>query len=93
LLAEGGDKGPSGLMGNRRVCKHHSRVEAHGALDKVNTALSMARASADDAFVHNNPLASRKIPVVFWGALATAVEECRSFQFHPRAGSPTVAAC
>lgn len=75
IVTKGGDKGTTGLMYNRRVSKHHPRVEAYGAVDEVNTALGMARASADNAFVHDSLLAIQKDLVVLMGELATAVED------------------
>jgi cob(I)alamin adenosyltransferase len=75
IVTKGGDKGTTGLMYNRRVSKHHPRVEAYGAVDEVNTALGMARASADNAFVHDSLLPIQKDLVVLMGELATAVED------------------
>jgi cob(I)alamin adenosyltransferase len=75
IVTKGGDKGMTGLMYNRRVSKHHPRVEAYGAVDEVNAALGMARASAGDAFVQDNLLTIQKDLVVLMGELATAVED------------------
>jgi len=39
-----GDDGYTGLLGDRRVPKSHTRPEAYGALDEASAALGLARA-------------------------------------------------
>src|SRR5271155_3610332 len=46
IATKTGDGGATGLMYNRRVSKCHPRVEAYGAVDELNAALGLARASA-----------------------------------------------
>ena len=46
IVTKTGDAGDTGLMYNRRVSKCHPRVEAGGAVDELNAALGLARASA-----------------------------------------------
>jgi cob(I)alamin adenosyltransferase len=75
IVTKSGDKGTTGLMYNRRVSKHHPRVEAYGAVDELNAALGLARAGAGDAFIQDNLLAIQKDLVVLMGELATAVED------------------
>src|ERR1043166_1257830 len=70
-----GDKGTTGLMYNRRVSKCHPRVEAYGCVDEVNTAIGLARASAQHAFVRENLLMIQKDLVILMGELATAVDD------------------
>lgn len=43
-----GDDGTTGLLGEGRVPKHDSRIEALGTLDESSAALGMARAAAQD---------------------------------------------
>jgi cob(I)alamin adenosyltransferase len=75
IVTKGGDKGTTGLMYNRRVSKHHPRVEAYGAVDELNAALGLARASARHPFVRDNLLVIQQDLVVLMGELATAVED------------------
>jgi ATP:cob(I)alamin adenosyltransferase len=43
-----GDKGFTGLLGGRRVPKHHLKPETYGTLDELNSFLGMARATSKD---------------------------------------------
>jgi cob(I)alamin adenosyltransferase len=43
-----GDDGTTGLLGEGRVPKHHSRPEAYGAVEEASAALGLARAAAGD---------------------------------------------
>lgn len=38
-----GDKGETGLLGGKRVPKHHARLEAYGTVDELNSHLGMLR--------------------------------------------------
>jgi len=62
-------------MYNRRVSKCHARVEAYGAVDEVNAALGLARATAEHDFVRDNLLEIQQDLVILMGELATAVED------------------
>jgi len=62
-------------MYKRRVSKCHPRVEAYGAVDELNAALGLARASATEGFVPDNLVLIQKELVVLMGELATAVED------------------
>ncbi len=75
IATKTGDSGSTGLMYNRRVSKCHPRVEAYGAVDELNTAIGMARATAQDRFVSENLLLIQKDLVVLMGELATQVED------------------
>ena len=54
IATKTGDHGTTGLMYGHRVPKNHPRVEACGALDELNAALGLARATATDKFVSEN---------------------------------------
>ena len=73
IATKTGDKGMTALMYGRRVSKCHPRVEAYGCVDELNTALGLARATADQNFVRANLLLIQKDLVVLMGELATAV--------------------
>ena len=75
IATKTGDAGTTGLMFNRRVSKCHPRVEAYGAVDELNTAIGMARATAQQDFVRENLLLVQKDLVLVMGELATQVED------------------
>ena len=79
IVTKTGDQGTTGLMYGRRVPKNHPRVEAYGAVDELNAALGLARASAQDDFVRDNLLAIQKDMVVLMGEMATAVEDLQRY--------------
>jgi cob(I)alamin adenosyltransferase len=62
-------------MYGRRVPKHHPRVEAYGAVDELNAALGLARATAANGVVRNHLLAIQKDLVGLMGELAVATED------------------
>lgn len=75
IVTRTGDSGSTGLMYNRRVSKCHPRVEAYGAVDEFNTALGMARATAEHNFIRENLLSIQKDLVIVMGELATQIED------------------
>src|SRR5438477_12144065 len=75
IVTKTGDQGTTGLMYNRRVSKSHPRVEASGAVDEINAAIGLARATAEHDFVRENLLAIQKDLVVLMGELATLPED------------------
>jgi cob(I)alamin adenosyltransferase len=75
IVTKSGDKGMTALMYGRRVSKCHPRVEAYGCVDELNTALGLARATADQAFIRDNLLVIQRDLVTLMGELATAVED------------------
>jgi len=75
IVTKTGDKGMTALMYGRRVSKCHPRVEAYGCVDELNTALGLARASAEQDFVQNSLFVIQKDLVSLMGELATAVED------------------
>jgi len=87
IVTKTGDSGTTGLMFNRRVSKCHPRVEAYGAVDELNAALGLARATAERALVRASVLAIQKDLVTVMGELATAPEDLPRYQ---KAGFPLV---
>src|SRR5688572_5934659 len=75
IVTKTGDNGTTGLMYNRRVSKCHPRVEAYGCVDELNTALGMARATAQHDFLRDHLLVTQKDLVILMGELATQVED------------------
>jgi cob(I)alamin adenosyltransferase len=75
IVTKRGDRGTTALMYNRQVSKCHPRVEAYGAVDELNAAIGLARATADDRDVREPLAAIQKDLVVLMGELATAAED------------------
>lgn len=75
IVTKTGDQGTTGLMYNRRVSKCHPRVAAYGAVDELNAAIGMARASASEQFVRENLEMIQKDLVAVMGELATLPED------------------
>lgn len=62
-------------MYNRRVPKTHPRIEACGAIDELNAALGLARASASHAKIQERLLQVQKDLITIMGELATLPED------------------
>lgn len=75
IVTKNGDDGTTALMYGRRVSKNHPRVEAYGAVDELNAALGMARATAQHDLVREHLLRIQNELVVLMGELATAPED------------------
>ena len=75
IATKNGDDGTTALMYDRRVPKTHPRVEACGAVDELNAALGVARASAKHDFVRNNLLMIQKDLIVLMGELCVQPED------------------
>jgi cob(I)alamin adenosyltransferase len=75
IVTRTGDKGTTALMYGRRVSKCHPRVEAYGCVDELNSALGLARATAEQNLVKDHLLVIQKDLVLLMGELATAVED------------------
>ena len=75
IVTKTGDQGTTALMYGRRVPKNHPRVEAYGAVDELNAALGMARATAEHELVRENVLRIQNELVVLMGELATGIED------------------
>jgi len=75
IVTKTGDDGTTALMYGRRVPKNHPRVEAYGAVDELNAALGLARATANEDFTRENLLAIQKYLVGLMGELAVLPED------------------
>jgi cob(I)alamin adenosyltransferase len=75
IVTKTGDDGTTALMYGRRVPKNHPRVEAGGAVDELNAAIGLARATTDRDFVRENLLRIQNDLVVLMGELATTAED------------------
>jgi cob(I)alamin adenosyltransferase len=75
IVTKTGDTGTTGLIYGRRVPKNHPRVEAMGAIDELNAALGVARASAEHAFVRDNLLWIQKSLVDLMGEVGVLAED------------------
>ncbi|MGB7749047.1 MAG: cob(I)yrinic acid a,c-diamide adenosyltransferase [Verrucomicrobiia bacterium] len=75
IATKTGDDGTTALMYGRRVPKTHPRIETCGAVDELNAALGLARASAKHDFVCGNLLAIQKDLVVLMGETGVAAED------------------
>ncbi|MBG89066.1 MAG: ATP:cob(I)alamin adenosyltransferase [Verrucomicrobiales bacterium] len=80
IATKTGDDGTTGLMYNRRLSKHHPRVEAYGTVDELNSALGLARAHSADPFITDNLLTIQKDLVIFMGELATHPDDLERFR-------------
>ncbi len=79
IATKTGDNGTTALMYNRRVPKNHPRVEAYGTVDELNTALGLARATAEHDFVRLNLLAIQKDLIVLMGELCVQPEDLHRY--------------
>jgi len=75
IATKTGDGGATGLMYNRRVSKCHPRVEAYGAVDELNAALGLARASSSNPALRLRLEAIQQDLVILMGELATQPED------------------
>lgn len=75
IVTKTGDAGTTGLMYGRRVPKNHPRVEACGALDELNAALGLARATAEHDFVRENLFWIQKSLVEVMGEVGVLTED------------------
>ena len=75
IVTKTGDSGTTGLMYGRRVPKTHPRVEACGAIDELNAALGLARATASENFVSENLFWIQKSLVDLMGEVGVLAED------------------
>ena len=75
IATKTGDDGTTGLMYGRRVAKTDPRIAANGAVDELNAALGMVRATLTDAFVTDAVLAIQKELVLLMGELAVLPQD------------------
>jgi cob(I)alamin adenosyltransferase len=80
IATKTGDKGETSLMYGRRVPKTDHRVDAYGCLDELNSALGLARAATDDAFIKEEILRAQKELITVMGELATAPEDLARYR-------------
>ena len=79
IVTKTGDSGTTALMFGRRVPKHHPRVEACGAVDELNAALGLARATATNDFVIRNLPSIQKDLIVLMGELCVLPEDLNRY--------------
>ena len=75
IATKTGDDGTTGLMYGRRVPKTDPRIAANGAVDELNAALGMVRATVAESFVTDAVLAIQKELVLLMGELAVLPED------------------
>jgi cob(I)alamin adenosyltransferase len=75
IVTKTGDLGTTGLMYGRRVPKTHPRVEACGAIDELNAALGLARATTTESFVSENLFWIQKSLVGLMGEVGVLAED------------------
>jgi cob(I)alamin adenosyltransferase len=75
IVTKTGDSGMTGLMYGRRVPKTHLRVETCGAIDELNAALGLARATATENFVRENLFWIQKSLVDLMGEVGVLAED------------------
>ena len=75
IATKTGDSGETSLMYGRRVSKTDARVAAYGAVDELNAALGLARASNCERFIIDALRNVQKELIVVMGELATAEED------------------
>jgi cob(I)alamin adenosyltransferase len=75
IATKTGDKGTTGLMFGHRVPKTDLRIEANGAVDELNAALGMVRATVRDAFITEPIFSIQKELVILMGEIAVADED------------------
>ncbi|MGD0537923.1 MAG: cob(I)yrinic acid a,c-diamide adenosyltransferase [Verrucomicrobiota bacterium] len=93
IVTRTGDRGTTGLMYNRRVSKHHPRVEAYGSVDELNAALGLARAVARGRTLRRQLLDIQQDLVTVMGELATeAADRSRYVKDGFRLVTPELAA-
>ena len=71
IYTKTGDAGETGLFGGGRVAKDHSRVQAYGDVDELNSAIGVARATQPVHFVDDLLEAIQRDLFALGGHLAT----------------------
>ena len=80
IVTKTGDQGTTALMYNRRVSKHHARVEAAGAIDELNAGLGLVRAAmADVEPLRERVGAIQKELISLMGEIATLPEDAERY--------------
>jgi cob(I)alamin adenosyltransferase len=75
IATKTGDTGTTALMYGHRVSKCHPRVQACGAVDELNAAIGLARATIAHRFVTDHLYATQKELVALMGELATLPDD------------------
>lgn len=75
IATKTGDAGTTALMYGHRVSKCHARVEACGAVDELNAAIGLARATVAHRFITDHLYTTQKELVALMGELATLPED------------------
>jgi len=76
-----GDDGTTGLLGEGRVAKYHSRIEAIGALDEASAALGLARAQCSAGQVAPILLEAQRDLYKLMAEVAATPENAPRFHF------------
>jgi cob(I)alamin adenosyltransferase len=79
IVTKTGDAGTTGLMYNRRVAKHHPRVEAYGCVDELNATIGLARSLTSDVEIQRQLVATQKDLVILMGELATGTADLERY--------------
>jgi cob(I)alamin adenosyltransferase len=79
IATKTGDSGETSLMYGRRVPKTDSRVAAYGAVDELNAALGLARATNAEPWTGNQIEKLQKELITLMGELATAEEDLERY--------------
>ena len=80
-----GDKGSTDLLFGHCVLKNHPRIHALGAVDELNAALGLVRATAETALARENVPRFQMELIALMGELATpAGEEEHYRKTHPQ---------
>jgi cob(I)alamin adenosyltransferase len=80
IATKTGDSGTTGLMYGHRVPKNHSRVEACGTIDELNSAIGLARATATEKFVSENLFWIQKSLVDVMGEVGVLTEDLPRYE-------------
>ena len=75
IATKTGDTGTTALMYGHRVSKCHPRVQAGGAVDELNAAIGLARATIAHRFVTDHLYTTQKELVALMGELATLPQD------------------
>lgn len=80
ICTKTGDAGMTGLMYNRRVSKTHPRIQACGAVDELNAAIGVARATGGPNAASGKLTQIQKQLVALMGELATHRDDLARYQ-------------
>jgi cob(I)alamin adenosyltransferase len=79
IATKTGDQGTTGLMYNRRVVKTDARIAANGAVDELNAALGLARASLADPLIGESLISIQRELVTLMGEIAVETEDSERY--------------